>query len=311
VSAGNAVSAIPERVREPVVILSNEPKRQTLYVVSDGGGATAEAVVDAVTVQFPGVEFEIERHPGVRTRQQVLTVARHAAMTGGIIVHTVVMTDIRRLLVRECRQRLIDHVDLIGPLLGQVSQKVAMRPLLQPGVSRGLSDDYFQRIEAIQFTVRHDDGQGLETLDEADIVLLGVSRSSKTPLSIFLSMRGWKVANIPIVLGVPPPAALERIDQRKIVGLAIDKEELAEIRRHRVESLGQHDGGEYSDPEKVAEELAYARRLFRRGYPWPTVDITGKSIEESAKEVISWIESQRVAAEFTENEIAGESDGGA
>jgi [pyruvate, water dikinase]-phosphate phosphotransferase / [pyruvate, water dikinase] kinase len=289
-------------------MLNDEPKRLTMYVVSDGGGATAEAVMDAVTVQFPGVKFDIERHPGVRTRQQVLTVARHAASTGGIIVHTVVMTEIRRLLVRECRQRLIDHVDLIGPLLGQVSQKVGMRPLLQPGVSRALSDDYFQRIEAIQYTVRHDDGQSLDTLDEADIVLLGVSRSSKTPLSIYLSMRGWKVGNIPIVLGVPTPEALERIDQRKIVGLSIDKDELVEIRKHRIESLGQTDGGEYSDPETVAAELAYARRIFRRGFPWPTVDITGKSIEESAKEVISWIESQRVAAEFQENETIHESE---
>jgi [pyruvate, water dikinase]-phosphate phosphotransferase / [pyruvate, water dikinase] kinase len=177
---------------------------------------------------------------------------------------------------------------------------VAMRPLLRPGVSRGLSDDYFQRIEAIQYTVRHDDGQGLDTLDEADIVLVAVSRASKTPLSIFLSMRGWKVANIPIVLGVQPPDELYQIDQRKIVGLTIAKDELVQIRRHRVESLGTTDGGRYADPETVENELAYARKIFRRGYPWPIVDITGTSIEESAKQVISWVEGQRVAAEFTE-----------
>jgi [pyruvate, water dikinase]-phosphate phosphotransferase / [pyruvate, water dikinase] kinase len=286
--------------RGNIALFEPQPRKLILYVVSDGGGATAEAVADAVTVQFPGVDFQIERYPGVRTREQVLNVVREAQRSNGVIVHTIVMTAIRRLLLRECRQRVLDHVDLIGPLLGQVSQKVEMRPLLRPGVSRGLSDDYFQRIEAIQFTVRHDDGQSLETLSEADIVLVGVSRASKTPLSIYLSMRGWKVANIPIVLGVPPPGILYEIDQRRIVGLTISKDELVQIRRHRVESLGSHDGGGYSDPDKIAEELAYCRRIFRRGYPWPIVDITGKSIEESAKEVISWVEGQRAVMKFVE-----------
>jgi [pyruvate, water dikinase]-phosphate phosphotransferase / [pyruvate, water dikinase] kinase len=283
------------------LILEPEQRRLTIVTVSDGGGATAEAVADAVTVQFPGVEFEFERFAGVRTREQVLTAVRAAERMDGVIVHTIVMTEIRRLLLRECRQRNIDHIDLIGPLMGQVSQKVEMRPLLRPGVSRGLSDDYFNRIEAIQYTVQHDDGQGLETLHEADIVLVGVSRASKTPLSVFLSMRGWKVANVPIVLGVDPPPILNEIDQRKIVGLTISKEELELIRRNRVEMLGS-DGGEYANPDTIAEELAYCRRLFRRGYPWPIVDITGKSIEESAKEVISWVESQRLSIDFVEDE---------
>jgi [pyruvate, water dikinase]-phosphate phosphotransferase / [pyruvate, water dikinase] kinase len=277
-------------------LLEPEPRKLRIFTVSDGGGATAEAVADAVTVQFPGVDFTLERFPGVRTREQVLRAVEEAERHRGIIVHTIVMTEIRRLLLRECRQRNLDHVDLIGPLMGQVSQKIEMRPLLQPGVSRGLSDDYFQRIEAIQYTVQHDDGQGLDALDEADIVLVGVSRASKTPLSVFLSMRGWKVANVPIVLGVDPPRQLYEVDQHKVVGLTISRAELEQIRRNRVEMLGS-EGGEYAHPEKIAEELAYCRKIIRRGYPWPIVDITGKSIEESAKEVISWIESQRLSTE--------------
>lgn len=279
-----------------------KPRKLTIFTVSDGGGATAEAVADAVTVQFPGVDFTIRRFAGVRTREQVLNAVQETERHNGIIVHTIVMTEIRRLLLRECRQRGLDHIDLIGPLMGQVSQKVEMRPLLRPGVSRGLSDDYFQRIEAIQYTVQHDDGQGVDALDEADIVLVGVSRASKTPLSVFLSMRGWKVANVPIVLGVEPPARLYEIDQRKIIGLTISRGELEQIRRNRVELLGTGNGGEYADPEKIAEELAYCRRIFRRGYPWPIVDITGKSIEESAKEVISWVESQRLGSEVVEED---------
>jgi [pyruvate, water dikinase]-phosphate phosphotransferase / [pyruvate, water dikinase] kinase len=284
-------------------VFEPEPRKLMIFTVSDGGGATAEAVADAVTVQFPGVDFTFRRFAGVRTREQVLSVVEEAERHGGVIVHTIVMTEIRRLLLRECRQRGLDHIDLIGPLMGQVSQKVEMRPLLRPGVSRGLSDDYFQRIEAIQYTVQHDDGQGLEGLDKADIVLVGVSRASKTPLSVFLSMRGWKVANVPIVLGVEPPPTLYEIDQRKIVGLTISKSELERIRKNRVELLGTGSGGEYADPEKIAEELAYCRRIFRRGYPWPVVDITGKSIEESAKEVISWVESQRITSEMAEEEF--------
>ena len=275
-----------------------EPRRCAILLVSDGSGATAEAVADAVTVQFPGVDFSIYRYPGVRTPEQVLAVVEEAAAADGIIVHTIVMSDIRRLLLRECRQRSIDHVDLIGPLLGQVSHRAEMRPLLRPGVSRGLSDEYFRRIEAIQYTVQHDDGQGLDTLHEADIVLVGVSRSSKTPLSIFLSMRGWKVANVPIVLGVDPPRVLQEIDQRRIIALMVDQERLVRIRRHRMEMLGTVDAG-YATPEKVAEELAYFRRIVRRGYPWPIVNTTGKSIEEAAKEIIAVIEAQRQCASAT------------
>lgn len=264
-----------------------------LFVVSDGGGATAEAAIDAAMVQFPGTEFAITRRPGVRTRDQVLSVVREASAAQGIIVHTIVIQEIRQILVRECRQRIIPHFDLIGPLIGHISQQIGMRPVLQPGISRGIDTDYFRRIDAIQFTVQHDDGQNVGTLDEADLVLVGVSRSSKTPLSIFLSMRGWRVANIPLVLGVPPPPQLQTIDQHKIVAVTIDPPYLLEIRRNRLQALGQKLDGEYADPDKIDEEMAYFRRIVRSGYPWPIVNITGKSVEEAAKEVIAIIEAQR------------------
>ena len=215
-------------------------------------------------------------------------------MSQGIVVHTIVIQEIRQILVRECRQRIIPHFDLIGPLIGHISQQVGQRPILRPGAARGIDLDYFRRIDAIQFTVQHDDGQSVQTMDEADVVLIGVSRSSKTPLSIFLSMRGWRVANIPIVLGVDPPRKLYEIDQNKIVAVTIDAPYLAEIRRNRLQALGQTPDGEYADLDKVQEELTYFRRLVRSGYPWPIVNITGKSVEEAAKEVIAVVESQRV-----------------
>lgn len=264
-----------------------------LFIVSDGGGSTAEAAIDAVMVQFPDTEFSITRRPGIRTREQVLNVVREASAAQSIIVHTIVVQEIRQILVRECRQRIIPHFDLIGPLIGHISQQVGQRPVLQPGISRAIDTDYFKRIDAIQFTVQHDDGQNVSTLAEADLVLVGVSRSSKTPLSIYLSMRGWRVANIPIVLGVPPPPQLQEIDQHKIVAVTIDAPYLLEIRRNRLQALGQQLEGSYTDPEQVREEMMYLRRIVRSGYPWPIVNITGKSVEEAAKEVIAIIEAQR------------------
>jgi regulator of PEP synthase PpsR (kinase-PPPase family) len=265
----------------------------TLLVVSDGGGTTAEAAVEAAMAQFPDVSFTILRRPGVRTREQVLQVVHEAAVARGIVVHTIVIQEIRRLLVSECRLRLLPHFDLIGPLIGHITQEVGQLPILRPGVARAIDVDYFQRIDAIQFTVQHDDGQNIEGLDDADIVLVGVSRCSKTPLSIYLSMRGWKVANIPIVLGIEPPAKLDEIDQSKIVALWIDLDHLIEIRRNRLESLDQVGDGDYATPEKVKAELDFCRRIVRRGYPWPLVNVTGKSIEETAKEVVAVIERQR------------------
>jgi [pyruvate, water dikinase]-phosphate phosphotransferase / [pyruvate, water dikinase] kinase len=265
----------------------------TLLVVSDGGGTTAEAAVEAAMAQFPDVSFTILRRPGVRSREQVLRVVHEAAISRGIVVHTIVIQEIRRLLVSECRLRLLPHFDLIGPLIGHITQEVGQPPILRPGVARAIDVDYFQRIDAIQFTVQHDDGQNTGGLDEADIVLVGVSRCSKTPLSIYLSMRGWKVANIPIVLGIEPPAKLDEIDQTKVVALWIDLEHLIEIRRNRLESLDQVSDGDYANPEQVRAELDYCRKIVRRGYPWPMVNITGKSIEESAKEVVAVVERQR------------------
>lgn len=278
--------------------------RATLFVVSDGGGSTAEIALEAAMVQFPGVEFQVIRRPGVRTREQVLRVVRDAAQAQGIVVHTIVIQEIRQILVRECRQRIIPHFDLIGPLIGHISQMVGLRPILRPGATRGMDVDYFRRIDAIQFTVQHDDGQSVNTMHEADVVLIGVSRSSKTPLSIYLSMRGMKVANIPIVLGVPPPRKLDEIDQSKVVAVTIDPQALLEIRRNRLQLLGQSPDGEYADPGKIAEELAYFRKIVRSGYPWPIVNVTGKSVEEAAKEVIAVLESQRDKGEEAELEQA-------
>ena len=271
----------------------------TLFVVSDGSGATADAAVNGASVQFPGVAFRVVRRPGIRTEGQVLRVIDEASSSEAIVVHTIVVQELRNLLVRECRLRLIPHLDLIGPLISYIEQEVGSKPILRPGVAPQPTDEYFQRIDAIQFTVQHDDGQSIDTLDEADCVLVGVSRTSKTPLSIYLSMQGWRVANVPIILGVEPPAILGEIDQERIVALGIEADHLERIRRARLESLDQFTSGEYADPDKIRDELAHFRRIVRRGYPWPIINITGKSIEESAKEVIAIFESHRKTGDLS------------
>jgi regulator of PEP synthase PpsR (kinase-PPPase family) len=156
----------------------------------------------------------------------------------------------------------------------------------QVGALRQTDDLYFRRIEAIEYTVRHDDGKTLNELDKADIVLVGISRTSKTPLSIFLSHKGWKVANIPLVLGAPLPDQLFKIDQRKIVGLIIDIDSLQRIRKNRLEKFGQDSGGEYASIQHILKEIEYAEGLFKQNKRWPVFNVTERALEETASEIV-------------------------
>ena len=200
---------------------------QPIYVVSDATGLTAEAVVAAAVGQFSGASFEVRRRAMTRSAEQVRATVVEAAQTHGVIVHTFVLPELRRCMEEETVRHGVPSVDVIGGLVARLEEAAGCAPVGQPGLRAPLDSSYFGRIEAIEYTVAHDDGQHPETLDAADVVLVGVSRTSKTPLSIFLShFRGWKVANIPIVLGVEPPTSLARVDQRKVVGLTIQPERL-------------------------------------------------------------------------------------
>ncbi|RME41081.1 MAG: kinase/pyrophosphorylase, partial [Deltaproteobacteria bacterium] len=176
-------------------------------------------------------------------------------------------------------------IDLRSSLRSRLGTYWGPSPDQTPGLLHGVDEDYFRRIEAMEFTVKHDDGQELRHLDQADIVLVGVSRTSKTPLSIYLSHRGWKVANVPLVPGVDPPQELMQVDPGKVAGLVIDPQRLVEIRAARMRNLGQDPKRAYADYEKVVEEIRFSRALFRR-QPWIQVDVTGKAVEETANEVL-------------------------
>ncbi len=264
----------------------------TIYILSDGTGETAASMVKAALVQYHDYEVNIVRCKNVRSEAQIETIIDEAAEKKGFIVYTVVSVSLRACLQDLSKKKSVLAVDLIGPLLAGLDQYfevTSSHP--EAGLLRTVNEDYFKRIEAIEFTVKHDDGKEVRYLDQADIVLVGISRTSKTPLSIFLSHKGWKVANIPLVLGVPVPEELFKIDQRKIVGLVIDVEKLSRIRRNRLDKFGD-SAGEYAAVSHIQREIEYSFELFKKNKRWPVFDVTERALEETAAEIIRLVSSR-------------------
>jgi regulator of PEP synthase PpsR (kinase-PPPase family) len=256
-----------------------------VFVVSDGTGVTAEQVLSAALMQFEGAEVEVERRPGVRSGEQVRQVVQEAAQVGAFIVHTLVSDKLREEMVRAGRLYNVEAIDLMGPLLARLSQQLAVSPAEKPGLFRQLNEEYFRRIETIEFALRHDDGLRVRELPQAEIVLVGVSRTFKTPLSIYLAFKGWLVANVPIVLKTKPPSVLFDLPAGRVFGLTIDAERLAALRRVRQEHLGGATG-EYANPDFVRREVEYALSIFRSQREWPVIDVTDKPIEEIVSEIL-------------------------
>jgi regulator of PEP synthase PpsR (kinase-PPPase family) len=258
-----------------------------VFVVSDGTGETAERVLKAALTQFEGAAVEIERRSGVRTEQQIRQVVQEAVRVGGFVVHTLVSDELRDAMVREGRLQNIETIDLMGPLLARLSRQFAVSPSEKPGLFRQLNEEYFRRIETMEFAFHHDDGRRAHELAKAEIVLVGISRTFKTPLSIYLAFRGWFIANVPIVPGIEPPAELFALPPGSVIGLTIDPARLAELRRVREQRLGGATG-DYAKLEAVHREVAYALQLFHERQ-WPVVEVTDKPIEESASEILALV----------------------
>ena len=259
-----------------------------IYAVSDATGTTAERVVRAALVQFEDHQIRITRRGSVRTLAQIHEIVSEAARSNGFVVHTFVYEELRHSILTEGRAQNVTTIDLMGPLLARLTDLLARPPRSEPGLFQPFDTAYLQRIEAIDYTVRHDDGRSTHDLDQAEIVLVGVSRTSKTPLSIYLAYRGWKVANVPIILGVNPPANLLQLPRKRVVGLVIKPERLVELRHARVERMGTHALG-YADLEYIRKELTYAYQIFENRRDWPLVDVTAKPLEEAAAEVVTLI----------------------
>jgi regulator of PEP synthase PpsR (kinase-PPPase family) len=254
-----------------------------LLIVSGGVGATGEQLVYTALAQFPEGAAAVRVVSNVRRRDQVLASVGRAKKLGGIIVHTLVDARLRAALTSEARRCHVVAIDLMGGVLSELSARLQTKPAGRPGLYRERREDYFRRVEAIEFAVAHDDGRNTEDLEVADIVLVGPSRVGKTPISMYLSMLGWKVANVPFVSGIPLPDELSAIDRRKVVALTIQPVQLRTHRRARAERIGA--GAGYADLGALKEEVIEARRLFDR-MRLPLLDVTDKPIEEIANAVV-------------------------
>src|SRR2546422_5062562 len=260
--------------------------QRKIFVVSDATGSTAEHVLQAALAQFEAGDVKVERRPQTRTVDRIRDVVDEAHESGGMLVHTLASTDLRREIYLRATERRVHSVDLLGNVLSDLSAFLGAPPGGVPGGLHRFDENYSRRMDALTFVVKHDDGMGLEDLDRAEIIIVGVSRTSKTPLSIYLAVRGYFVANIPIVLNVEPPPELFKADQRKVVGLRMDPVRLRHIREQRLRSFRDDARQAYIDAHLVQREVAYSDQLFKRA-SWPVVDTSLKSLEETAVEALS------------------------
>jgi [pyruvate, water dikinase]-phosphate phosphotransferase / [pyruvate, water dikinase] kinase len=255
-----------------------------IYIVSDGTGETATKISKAALLQFRPANPVITRHSNVRSADAIRGIVKDAESQRALIIHTFASHVLRKEMEQCCQDRNVPSQDLLGLLMVRQQEFIGSPPSEQPGLLHQVDDNYFERMDALSYTVRNDDNPCPEGLQEADIVLVGASRTSKTPLSIYLAQEGWRVANIPLVPGEQPCVELSRVDPMRVVGLMISPERLAETRRARLSRLGVTDS-DYADPAQVKEELEFCRRVFAAHPDWMVVDVTGKSVEETAAEI--------------------------
>lgn len=260
--------------------------RFNIFVVSDGTGRTAQQAVNAALYQFPNVQIDFFRRPGIRSTIQVKSVVREAQEMNASIVHTLVQDEIRHTMIRECREHNIETIDLMGPLLTRLSHQFTNVPSGKPGLFHHIDKEYFERIDAMQFAFHHDDGLKDHELDKAEIVLIGVSRTFKTPLSIYLAFKGWYVANVPVVLDMPLPQSVFEIAAKKVFCLNTNPHHLSTLRRYRAEVLSGTTG-HYADFEYVRKEILYANQIYNSHPQWAKIKVTSKPIEEIASEIIA------------------------
>jgi regulator of PEP synthase PpsR (kinase-PPPase family) len=260
-----------------------------LHIVSDSTGETAARLVLALEAQFPEQAFEVVRHPRCETVDDLYLAVQEARGRPAVMVYTLVEPTMRDAMRQLCRRVRLHYCDLLGHPIDSISRVAGVAARMEPGARAPLDQTYFKRIEAIEFAVKYDDGiHG--GLDEADIVLVGVSRTSKTPLSIYLGYLGHKAANVPIVKGVDPPPELFEIDGAKIVGLTIDAERLAEIRGARVRTMGSSNR-RYASLTEIYEELDQAASVQRR-LGCPVLDVSELSVEETAMRIIRLVDQR-------------------
>jgi [pyruvate, water dikinase]-phosphate phosphotransferase / [pyruvate, water dikinase] kinase len=264
-----------------------------LHVVSDSTGETAAKLAKAVQDQFPDLPSEVVRHPRIMSAEDVQLAAERARGRRAVALYTLVDRDYREQMRALCKRYRLHYCDLLGHPMDAVARVTGLPARMEPGRRPTRRASYFKRMQAIEFAVRFDDGLAAHGLNEADIVLVGVSRSSKTPLSIYLGYLGYKTANVPIVRGIEPPAELFEVEPSKIVGLTIDAEALHEIRTERARHM--RGPKRYAELLEIYEELDQAEAIHRR-LGCPVIEVSNAAIEESAHRIIRLVERRRLDA---------------
>ena len=262
-----------------------EPKPRPIFIISGGKGITGNFLVQTVLAQFPKNRIPVKLISDVITVAAVNDAVATAVAEGGIIVHTMIDKKLRENLNRICKEKNIMTIDMAGDLINYLTQELDEEPLNKPGLYRRLNLEYFDRLESIDFAISNDDGLNIHNIRDADIVLSGVSRTGKTPLSVYLAMHGWKVSNVPLVLGMDAPEELFKVDDRRVFGLTTSMNQLLAHRRKRIQDYEHVSNSDYVNPRSVRMELDFAHAVFKRG-GFSVISVTHKPIESVANEIL-------------------------
>ena len=264
-----------------------------IYLISDSTGETLDRIFLAIKAQFKNIEYKVHSYSFTRTENQILKILSDAKKNkNSIILYTIVDNNLAKYLANVCDDNKIPCFGILGNLILSFSKLLNQKASHEPSGQHALNDEYYKRIEAIQFTMNHDDGNLTGEVEKADIVLLGVSRTSKTPTSIYLANRGYKTVNVPLVLEQKIPDGLETNKKSCIVGLIADPERLADIRRNRVAIMKDHSLKEYTDLKFITDEVENSKKLFKKN-TWPIIDVTRRSVEETAASILKIIEIKK------------------
>lgn len=267
------------------------PTHRNIYILSDATASTCEAVLISCLCQFKEVSVTIHKIPDIKNREQLHNIFKDASINEGIVIYTFVSPDLTESVFADSLSYAVPAIDVLGPIFSRLENLLKLSPMGIPGLLRKtLDNEYFKRITAIDFGVKHDDGLGLDTVNDADIVILGVSRSSKTPISIYLSYRGIKVANYPLVNNFPIPEQIMNLPPDKLFGLNMESTRLLKIRENRFKGTTNNISN-YLNLHEIEQELEYAKKIYRI-LRCPVIDVTLKSIEEAATEIINILRSR-------------------
>ena len=254
----------------------------TIYAISDSLGGTSQKLLSAVMAQYPDLIFNNSyRFPFINKESELLDILQDAIKDDAVVISTLVDSHLAATAREFSRVNHLSYLDLMNPFFEIIKEKTGTQPIEVPGVLHRLDTEYFNKISAIEFAVKYDDGKNPQGFLESDLVILGVSRTSKTPLSIYLANKGYKVSNLPLIPEVPLPQILDKVDRRRMIGLVCEPDKLVKVRSNRLDALGLTQATSYTDVEKIYEELDYSKKVFQKHQAY-VINITDKSIEETA-----------------------------